>query len=75
MSRYFFHVKEAGEFRDDHGMELPDDATARLHGVVMLGKVLRENPGALLDSGELRVTATREDGVIIFTIETTVERA
>jgi hypothetical protein len=75
MPRYFFHVHADADVRDDHGMELQDDATARLHGVAMLGKVLREDPNVLLMAGELRVTATREDGVVIFTIETTLERA
>jgi len=40
MPRYFFHLEECGEFRDDHGMELPDEDTARRHGVAMLGQVL-----------------------------------
>jgi hypothetical protein len=74
MPRYFFHLEESGEFRDDHGMELPDEDTARRHGAAMLGQVLRDDPRALWASDQIRVTATKDDGVVIFTLETTAER-
>ena len=75
MPRYFFHVEESAEFRDDHGMELPDEDAAKRHGVAMLGQVLRDDPRALWASDQIRLTATKDDGVVIFTLETTAERA
>jgi hypothetical protein len=73
MPRYFFHVAEDSEFRDDHGIDLPDEHTAKLHGVMMLGKILREEPQAFWASGQIEVTATKDDGAVLFTLKTSVE--
>jgi hypothetical protein len=75
MPRYFFHVVENSELRDDHGIDLPDERTAKLHGVMMLGKILREEPQAFWASGQIGVTATTDDGVVLFILKTTVELA
>lgn len=75
MTRYFFHIHQDADVTDDYGVELVDEAMARLHGVAMLGQILREDPRTLSASDALRVTATRDDGVVLFTIETMVERA
>ena len=73
MPLYFFHVREDSEIRDDHGIFLADEHTAKHHGVMMLGRILHDEPQAFWASGQIRVTATKEDGVVLFTLETTAE--
>ena len=71
MPRYFFHVRDCSDIKDDHGFELPDDDTARRHGAMMLGKILHDEPRALWASGRIRLTATTDRGAVLFTLEVT----
>ena len=75
MPRYFFHVREDSELEDDHGIVLPDEHAAKRHGVMMLGQILRDEPQAFWASGQIRVTATKDDGGVLYTLETTAEMA
>ena len=73
MPNYFFHVRERFDAKDDHGIELPDEDVAMRHGVMMLGKMLRDEPQMLWAAGRVQVTATRDDGVVVFTLEVTCD--
>jgi len=75
MPRYFFHVLEHSDVRDDHGIELPDEDAAKRHGVMMLGQILRDEPQTFWASGRIQVTATTHDGAILFTLEVTSDRS
>jgi hypothetical protein len=75
MPRYFFHVREDSEIHDDHGIVLPNEHAAKRHGIMMLGKILRDEPQAFWASGRISVVATRDDGTALFTLETTAELA
>lgn len=75
MPRYFFHVQDNSETRDDHGIVLPDEHAAKRHGVMMLGQILRDEPRLFWASGHIGVTATTNDGVVLFTLETTADVA
>jgi len=71
MPRYFFHVHEHSEVRDDHGIELSDVDAAKRHGVMMLGQILHDEPQTFWASDRIEVTATTHDGDILFTLEVT----
>jgi hypothetical protein len=71
MPHYFFHIREDVDVRDDHGIELPDEDVARRHGVMMLGQILRDEPETFWASGRIQLTATTDDGVVLFTLEVT----
>ncbi len=75
MTLYFFHVDEAAHIHDDHGVELVDDAAARRQGVMILGDILRSEPQAFWSADQCRVTATRADGAVLFSLGATAERA
>jgi hypothetical protein len=50
MPRYFFNIVDNGRENDDEGMELPDEAAARIAGISYAGSVLHNEPH-LLDGG------------------------
>ena len=75
MPRYFFHVSDDSDIRDDHGIVLPSERAAKHHGVKMLGRILNEDPRAFWASGHVRVLATTNDGTPLFTLEITAKLA
>jgi hypothetical protein len=74
MPRYFFHIRGAGDYKDEDGVDLADDVAARLHGVRMHGEILYDDPQTFLAADHLRLRATTEEGVVILTVSTTIER-
>lgn len=42
MPRYFFHVKDGRDVRDEEGSELPNVASAQVIAVRTMGEILRE---------------------------------
>jgi hypothetical protein len=45
MARYFFHVRDGREIRDDVGTELPDLASVRAEAIQSSGEMLRDIKG------------------------------
>jgi hypothetical protein len=45
MPLYFFHTRNGGDYADDVGTELADDATARSEAIVAAGAVIKDLAG------------------------------
>ena len=65
---YFFHLMDGRIDRDLEGSELPDLTAAQDEAVVFLGQTIKDRPGILKDTGELRVEVTGEDGSLLKTV-------
>jgi hypothetical protein len=66
--RYFFHVSDSIVIPDLDGVELADDAAARVEAVTAAGAMLHDHAGEFWNSGEWRVTVTDAARVVLFTI-------
>jgi hypothetical protein len=69
MPRYFFHLEHAAEVRDERGVELSDLDAAKCHAVKTIAEALCEEPKAFWAADQFRMTVTRADGLILFTLE------
>jgi hypothetical protein len=69
MPRYFFHLEHAVEVRDERGVELSDLEAAKCHAVKTIAEALCEEPKAFWAADQFRMTVTRSDGLILFTVE------
>lgn len=68
MPLFFFHRTDGKIERDTEGSELPDLATAQEEAIIFLGQSIKDHPGMLKDTGELRVEVTGEDGLLLTTV-------
>ncbi len=62
MPRYFFHVRDSGEYLDTDGVVLAGPAEARAEAVRASGEMLRDIGGRFWDSGEWRMWVVDESG-------------
>jgi hypothetical protein len=69
MSRFFFHLEHAVEVRDERGVELVDVAAAKRHAVKIIAQALCEEPQAFWAADQFRITVTRPDDMVLFTVE------
>lgn len=65
MSRYYFHLRHA---KDDEGRELQSLAEAKCHAVRYCGSLLCAAAERFWDSGELEMTVTDDDGLVLFSL-------
>lgn len=68
MARYFFHVADGRREIDDEGIELADDAEARLEAVRYGGNILADEPEKLLADDSLQSHVTDERGEARFAV-------
>ncbi len=69
MPRYFFHLEHTVEVRDERGVELSDLDAAKCHAVKTIAEALCEEPKAFWAADQFRMTVTRADGLMLFTVE------
>lgn len=74
MPRYFFHVRDSGEFIDDVGIELAGPDEARAEAVRAAGEMLRDLGGRFWDGSEWRMWVTDEIGGTLCTLRFTANR-
>ena len=72
MPRFFFHLADVRQGRDDDGVELPDAASAREEATAFLGEVLKHDPRVLRRDGPFRVEVTDATGRLLWTVVTNV---
>jgi hypothetical protein len=65
MPRYFFNVSNGQDLRDGQGLELPNDAAARLAALEAAGEMLRELGLGLWDHESLSLQVVDETGAQI----------
>ena len=71
MSRYFFHVEDGVFTRDRDGMELLDDAAAKVEAVRRTGECLAARPQEFWETQRWRILIAPEDKPALFGIEVT----
>jgi hypothetical protein len=69
MPHYFFNTANGARERDDQGIDLPNDATARVEAIRFAGSVLSDEPDLLWDGQEFRVEVADAEGTLLFTIK------
>ena len=62
MTRYFYHVRDSKDFRDEDGTELADDPAAKNEAIIFAGEMLRDIGGAFWGGHEWRLWVVAEDG-------------
>lgn len=72
MPRYFFHLHDGKDIRDDLGEVLPDMRAAQSHGLCFVGEILRSNPEEFLNGDEWSLEIADGDGLILATIDVLV---
>ncbi|MBB3860799.1 hypothetical protein GGQ88_002068 [Novosphingobium hassiacum] len=72
MPRYFFHTRDGRDHPDHEGVELANDAAARLYAVRYAGEVLISEPEALARGHKLDVQVVDERGEALFAIHSVV---
>ena len=68
MPLYFFNRMDGKIEPDTEGSELADLDSARNEAIVFLGQSIKDYPGMLKNTGELRVEVTGEDGALLTTV-------
>ena len=71
MPRYFFHIEDGAFTRDSVGVELPDDAAARIEGVRRTGECLALRPQKFWESRRWRILIAPEVGSALLGLEVT----
>ena len=66
--RYYFHVRDGSDHRDDQGTELPDLQAARDHAVRYFGDLLRHAPPKFWNGEQWLMEVTGEDGLVLFSL-------
>jgi hypothetical protein len=75
MSRYFFHIKDGKEIRDEDGAELPDLQAVRDCAIKTAGDMLSDGGGADLWSGhEWQMIVTDEAGREVLVLRFSAEQ-
>ncbi|WP_374942335.1 hypothetical protein [Sphingomonas sp.] len=70
MPHYFFHTANGERHRDRSGVDLPDDAAARVEAIRFTGAVMTDEPDVLWDGRDFRVEVTDAEQRPLFTIIT-----
>ncbi|MBW6530410.1 hypothetical protein KZ820_06655 [Sphingomonas sp. RRHST34] len=68
MPRFFFHVTDGVDIRDEEGTELPNLKAARRVAVQYAGALLREVDSDELDRHDWVMTVTDDTGLTMFTL-------
>lgn len=68
MAQYIFNIVEEGKAPDTIGTEYPSAEVARMEAVRFAGELLKLEPERLWKGAELRIEATDEAGLLMFTI-------
>jgi hypothetical protein len=69
MPHYFFNTANGSFEPDPDGIDLSDDAAARVHAIKFAGDVMHHEPDVLWDGSEFRVQVTDDEQQLLFTIE------
>jgi hypothetical protein len=69
MPHYFFHLEHVRVVKDREGSEHADLEAAKLHAVKTVASALADEPQAFWDSDVFRMTVSKRDGLVLFTIE------
>lgn len=72
MPRYFFDVVDHGRENDEEGMDLPDNAAARVAAITYAGSVIHNEPDLLDGATPLRIEVTDDSGKPVCKIITSV---
>lgn len=62
MPRYFFHVRDSGEFTDDDGTELAGLAEVRVQAVIAAGEAIKDLGERFWRTEEWHMRVTNEAG-------------
>lgn len=73
MPRYFFHVRDGTDVRDEIGTELPDIYVAQAQAIRTSGEILRDMGSRFWDGTEWRLEATDEQGEVLFVLRFSAE--
>ncbi|MBB6427795.1 DUF6894 family protein [Sphingopyxis sp. JAI128] len=68
MGRYFFHTRDGHKEIDEVGVDLLDDAAARLEAVRYCGSLLADDPHILRHGQLLRVECVDDAGRLLYTL-------
>ncbi len=63
--RFDFHTDDGLPLRDREGVELKDEAQARIEAVRVLGGLLQDAPLRFWSSGQLAVEVESDDGPVV----------
>lgn len=72
MPRFHFHVHDERDFLDPDGIELPDEAAARIEAVRLAGGILRDEASHVVRAGAWNLEVTDAAGRRIYRIDLTV---
>jgi hypothetical protein len=72
VARYFFHTANGSRDPDTLGMELPDQAAARVEAIRYAGAILADEPSLLQDGGNFRVEVTGNAQTLLTIVITSV---
>lgn len=73
MPRYFFHVIDGREIRDEEGTELPNIYVAQAEAICLCGEVLREMGGRFWNGTEWRLEVEDEQAQVLFVLHFSAE--
>lgn len=65
MPRYFFHLIDGSDIRDEVGEQLPDLAAARRSALLILGEILNARSERFWQDGSVRVVVDCEGRTVI----------
>lgn len=68
MPRYFFHICDGVDFKDEDGTEFPDMVAAERAGLVLIADYVRDHVADLQQHGALTLTIADEDGLSLATV-------
>lgn len=72
MPRYFFNTADGRKVCDEEGVELANDAAAKVYAVKYAGEVLLSEPETLAEGHKLDVQVVSEHGETLFTFRSRV---
>ncbi len=73
MPRYFFHVIDGRNVRDEDGTELADISVAQAEAIRLTGEILRDMAGRFWDGTEWRLEVGDEQGQVLFVLRFSAE--
>ena len=73
MPRYFFHVIDGREIRDEEGIELPNIYVAQAEAICLCGEVLRDMGARFWNGTEWRLEVEDEQAQVLFVLHFSAE--
>jgi hypothetical protein len=73
MPRFFFHVHDGVDLRDEEGTELPDIYVAQAQAIRMSGEILRDKGVGFWDGTEWKLEVTDQHGNVILLLRFSAE--